>query len=119
MPGEFIGFAAVVLTCSIPVAGFYLIYHLRRLKSQERLAAIEKGVSIPAEADMPHHARSRRASILLLSGGIGWFITFWLISRLSFDSDVIGVALLGILPITVGIGCMVDATLLRREARPS
>ena len=47
MSGDLIGLVAVVLTCGIPVAGMYTYYHVRKLRSQERLAAMARGVEIP------------------------------------------------------------------------
>ncbi len=52
MTGEFIGLVAVVLTLGIPVAGMYTYYHVRKLRTQERLAAMARGVEIPMVADL-------------------------------------------------------------------
>ena len=72
MTGEFIGLVAVVLTLGIPVAGMYTYYHVRKLRSQERLAAMARGVEIPMVAELSESARSRRAGILLCSGALGF-----------------------------------------------
>jgi hypothetical protein len=117
MTGEMIGFVAVVLTCSIPLAAIYAFYRVRQLKSQERLAAIEKGVSVPMDSELPHPARSRRAGILLITGGLGFSLAFLLISRV--EPDAITAAALGVIPISIGVGYFIDSTLARREFQHS
>lgn len=113
MNGEFIGLAAVVLSLGIPLAAIYAFYRVRKLKTDERLAAIAKGLPVPQESDLPHHARSRRAGILLVAGGLGYSLTFALISRV--EPDAMTVAAFGIIPAAIGIGYFIDATLVRRE----
>src|SRR2546427_13296024 len=76
MSEEMIGFAAVVLVCSIPIAAIYAFYRVRKLKSEERLAAIAKGLNVPFEPELPHLQRSRRSGILLVCGGGGYSLTF-------------------------------------------
>ena len=65
MPGDVIGFAAVILIFGLPFAAIYAWYRSRKLKTEKRLAAIAKGVAVPMEPELPHPARSRRAGILL------------------------------------------------------
>ena len=61
MGGDVIGLVAVVLTCGIPLALMYTYYRVRKLRSEERLAAIARGVDIPMEPELNQAARSRRA----------------------------------------------------------
>jgi hypothetical protein len=42
----------------------YTYYCVRKLRSQERLAAMARGVQIPMEPELPQGARSRRWGIL-------------------------------------------------------
>jgi hypothetical protein len=49
----------------------YSYYHIRQLRTQERLAAIARGVEIPMEPELSPGARSRRWGILLVSGALG------------------------------------------------
>ena len=69
-----IGFAAVVLSFSVPLAAIYAWYRVRKLRTEERLAAISKGVAVPMADELPPHARSRKAAILLTAGGLGYLI---------------------------------------------
>ena len=112
-----IGFAAVVLAFSVPLALIYAWYRVRKLRTEERLAAIAKGVSVPLAEELPAHARSRRAAILLTAGGLGYTLAFMLLAR--YESDAMEAAVFGIIPVAVGIGYFIDAVLVRRELHPS
>jgi uncharacterized membrane protein (DUF485 family) len=113
---EPIGFAAVVLAFSVPLAAIYAWYRVRKLRTEERLAAIAKGVQVPIAEELPPHARSRHAAILLIAGGLGYTLTFILLAR--FDTEAIQAAVFGVIPISIGIGYSIDAVLVRRELRP-
>ncbi|MGH9774152.1 MAG: DUF6249 domain-containing protein [Candidatus Acidiferrales bacterium] len=117
MDASFIGLAAVVLALCFPLAIVYAIYRIRQLKTQERLAAISRGVPVPVESDLPPHARSRRAGILLVAGSLGYSLTFWLLGR--YDSEVAAAAAFGIIPFAIGVGYFIDAKLVRRELHPT
>ena len=110
------GFAAVVLAFAVPLAGIYAWYRVRKLRTEERLAAIAKGVSVPIAEELPPHARSRKAAILLIAGGLGYTLTFMWLAR--FESDAMQAAVFGIVPISIGIGYFIDAVLVQREMRP-
>ena len=116
MDENFIGLAAVVLTLGLPIAALYTFFRVRRLRTEERMAAIARGVAVPVEQEMPHPARSRRAGILLVSTAIGYTATFGLIARL-VDHDVWVAAAFGIIPFCVGIGYFVDAMMVRRDLK--
>ncbi len=115
MDGNVVGFAAVVLVFAVPLAAIYTYYRVRRLRTEERLAAIARGVSVPMEAELPPAARSRRSGILLVFGSIGWAVAFSLIGRVEPDAMV--AAALGVIPFAVGLGFFLDSTLIRRDAR--
>ncbi|MGC1965769.1 MAG: DUF6249 domain-containing protein [Candidatus Acidiferrales bacterium] len=112
-----IGFAAVVLSFSVPLAAIYAWYRVRKLRTEERLAAIAKGVSVPMADELPPHARSRKAGILLTAGGLGYLIAFLMLAR--YESDAAQAAVFGVIPVCVGIGYFIDAVLVRREMHPS
>jgi hypothetical protein len=114
---EPIGLVAVVCAFSVPLAAIYAWYQVRKLRTEERLAAIAKGVSVPIADELPPHARSRRAAILLTAGGLGYLVTFMLLAR--YEADAAQAAVFGVIPICVGIGYWIDAVLVRREMHPS
>jgi hypothetical protein len=101
----------------IPIAALYTYYSVRKLRTEERLAAIARGVSVPMEPELSQAARSRRAGILLVSAALGYAITFALIARVEPDAWV--AATFGIIPFAIGVGCFLDSTLVRRDARAS
>ena len=117
MGGELIGLVAVILGMGIPLGALYTYYRVRKLRSEERLAAIARGVEIPMQAEMSQAARSRRAGILLVSGALGYIATFGLIAGIHADRDVWTAAAFGIIPLAVGIGYFIDWTMIRRDAR--
>lgn len=57
----------------IPLAIIIFAYRVRRLQSEERLRAIEKGVAIPQLAE-ESATRSRRLGIILVAFGLGVFV---------------------------------------------
>jgi hypothetical protein len=117
MGGELIGLVAVILGMGVPLGALYTYYRVRRLRSEERLAAIARGVDIPMEPELNQVARSRRAGILLVSGALGYILTFGLIAQIQTDRDIWTAAALGIIPLAVGIGYFVDWSMIRRDAR--
>jgi len=117
--GELIGLAAVILGMGIPLGALYTFYRVRKLRSEERLAAIARGVDIPMEPELTQAARSRRAGILLVSGALGYIMTFGLIAQIQGDRDVWTAAAFGIIPLAVGIGYFLDWTMIRRDAHAS
>ena len=119
MGGEFIGLVAVVLTCGLPVAALYTYYRVRKLRTEERLAALAHGAQIPVEPELTQYARSRRAGILLVSGGLGFMAMFAVIAKIVGPPETLVAAAFGILPLAVGIGYFLDAALIHRELKVS
>jgi hypothetical protein len=109
-------FAAIVIVFSVPLAFLYAWYSVRKLRTEERLPAIAKGVAVPIAEELPPCARSRRAAILLTAGGLGYTLSFALPAH--YEPDMMQAALLGIIPVAVGIGYFIDAVLVRRDLRP-
>jgi hypothetical protein len=115
MDGNIVGFAAVIMVFGIPMAALYCYYRVRKLRTEERLAAIARGVNVPMEPELSQAARSRRSGILLTSGGIGYMIAFALVARSEPDAWV--AAAFGVIPLAIGIGFFLDSTLIRRDLR--
>jgi hypothetical protein len=119
MDGNLIGLVAVVLTCGIPVALFYTFYRVRKLRTEERLAALARGATIPMEPELSQYAKSRRAGILLVTGGLGFMTMFAVIARVVGEPETLAAAAFGILPLAVGIGYFLDAAMIRRDLKAS
>jgi hypothetical protein len=113
------GLVAVTMLLGMPTAAFamYTFYRVRKLRSQERMAAIARGITVPMAPDLTEAARSRRSGILLVAGAIGYMITFTLIARVEPDAWI--AASFGAIPLTVGLGFFLDSALIRRDLRAS
>src|SRR5262245_60091398 len=115
MDGNIIGLVAVVMVFGIPLAALYTIFRIRQLRTEERLAAIARGVNVPMTEELSESARSRRSGILLTAGSLGYMLTFWLIGRAEPDATM--AAAFGIIPLTVGLGYFLDSALIRRDVK--
>jgi hypothetical protein len=115
MDGNFVGLAAVVMIFGIPMAAMYTFFRVRKLRSEERLAAMARGVDVPMQPELSEAARSRRSGILLVAGSLGYILTFVLIGRIEPDATI--AATFGVIPLAVGVGFFVDHALIRRDAR--
>lgn len=113
------GLAAVVMFLAIPtaLAGFYTFYRVRKLRTEERLAAIQRGVAVAIEPDLTEAAHSRRAGILLIAGAVGYMVAFTILARVEPDALIAGA--FGAIPFTLGLGYLLDSTLIRRDAKAS
>jgi hypothetical protein len=111
-----VGLAAVVLSLGIPMAAMYTYFRVKKLRSEERLAAIARGTAVPFETEVAPAARSRKAGILLVSGAAGYIATFGAIAVIAHEPDTWAAAAFGFIPLAIGIGYFIDFTLSRREA---
>jgi hypothetical protein len=117
MDDNIIGLVAVTMSLGIPMAAMYTYYRVRRLRTEERLAALARGATIPMEPELPEAGRSRRSGILLVAGALGYIATFALIAR--SESEAWIAAAFGIIPLTVGLGFLLDSALIRHDLRAS
>ena len=110
------GLAAVIMFLGMPTAilAMYTFYRVRKLRTDERLAAIQRGVSVPMEPELSEGAKSRRSGILFIAGAVGYMIAFSIIARIEPDALIAGA--FGAIPLTLGIGFLLDAVLIRRDA---
>jgi len=117
--GDIVGLAAVLMLFGIPIVGIgsYTFYRVNKLRTEERLAAIARGVAVPLEPELSQTARSRRAGILLVAGAIGYITTFAMIARVEPDAWV--AASFGAVPFTLGLGFFLDSALVRRDLHAS
>ena len=111
------GFAAVVLFLALPLVaiGMYTFYRVRKLRSEERLAAMQRGVNIPMEAELSESAKSRRYGILLVAGAVGYMMAFTIVAR--YEPDAMIAAAFGAIPFTLGLGYFLDSALIRRDQK--
>jgi hypothetical protein len=111
------GLAAVVMLFGMPTAilGMFTFYRVRKLRTEERLAAMQRGVSVPIEPDLTEAAHSRRAGILLIAGAVGYMLAFTIMARV--EPDALMAAAFGAIPFFLGLGYFLDSALIRRDAR--
>jgi len=109
------GLVAVIMLFGIPLGAMYTYYRVRKLRTDERLAAIARGVDVPMAQELSPAAQSRRSGILLTAASLGYMITFLLISRYESAAWVAGA--FGIIPLTVGLGFFLDSAMIRRDLR--
>ncbi|MDR3749645.1 MAG: hypothetical protein P4M04_16105 [Acidobacteriota bacterium] len=117
MSDNIVPVVAIIMVFGIPMTALYTYYRVRKLRSEERLAAIARGVSVPMEPELSQAARSRRLGILLVCGALGYSITFGLIGRVEPDAWI--AASFGVIPFAVGLGYFLDSTLVRRDLHTS
>ena len=115
MDNNIIGLAAVVLVFAVPLGAMYTFYRVRKLRTDERLAALARGVNVPMEPELNEGARSRRWGILLTAGVLGYMAFCALIGRA--EPDAWTAAAFGAIPLALGLGFFVDFALIRRDAR--
>lgn len=115
--GGMIGLVAVVLSLGIPMAAMYTYFRVKKLRVDERIAAVARGVNIPFEEPIPPAARSRKSAILLITGAIGFIACFGVIAGIEHEPDTWAAAAFGLIPLSVGIGYLLDYNFARREAQ--
>jgi hypothetical protein len=117
MGDEMIGLVAVMMSLGIPLAGLYTFYRVRKLHTDERMAALARGVAVPMQPELSQAATSRRSGILMSAGGLGWIVTFSLIARVEPDARM--AAAFGAIPLALGLGFFLDYALIRRDLKTS
>ena len=117
MDGTIIGLVAVIMSLGIPLGAMYTYFRVKKLRSEERLAAIARGVSVPMEPELSQAARSRRAGILLTCGAIGVMVAFGFIAQIEHEPDTWVPAVLAFIPLAIGVGYFIDFALVRRDAQ--
>ena len=113
MDGKLIGLVAVIMTLGIPLGAMYTYFRVRKLRTEERLAAIARGADVPMVVELSEAARSRRYGILLISGAIGYILAFAMVAQIEHEPDTWSAAAFGVIPLAIGIGYFLDATLIR------
>ena len=111
------------------IAGIWLDAQKRRLKSEERVAMISRGVPIaeierligvgeekpPVKDPLRSLSNARRTAIVLVSVGLGLMLFFVVLSYILQERDVLAGAAAGLIPFAIGVGFFVDYNLQKRE----
>jgi hypothetical protein len=115
MDGGIIGLVAITLFFGVPLAAMYTYYRVRKLRMEERLAAIARGADVQMEPDLSEAARSRRWGILLAAVSIGYMSMMAIIAR--SEPDAWKALAVGIVPFAAGLGFLVDFALIRKDLK--
>jgi len=115
--------AVFAMVLGIVIVNFISNYHIRRLQSEERLAAIAKGLPIPDPTPEPipvvdQHRRARAVrlgGIICTATGVGLSVFGLLLTWIVQEHDVLVVAAAGLIPFAVGIGLLVDYAFQMRD----
>lgn len=120
--------AGCAMIACIVIAGIAAKTRKREMESQERLAAIARGVSLPPSAEelaLMHgrpavDARRRRANIrlagvVLLSSAAGIILFFIALAAVLQQRDVLSGAAVGLIPLGIGAGFLIDTRIQTRE----
>ena len=113
------------------VAGAFRQAHSQRLKAEQRMALLARGVP-PAEIEVllegerdqdprpssnpaRRLANARRTALVLISVGLGIAFFGVALTVIERDRDVLTVAAAGLVPLAIGVGFLVDYNLQRRD----
>ena len=112
------------------VSGIWLDGHKRRMRSEERIAMIARGVPLaeiekmlgPGDEEKPavkdplrSLGNARRAGIVLVSVGAGLILFFLVLTAILQVRAVLSGAAAGLIPLAIGVGFFIDYNLQKRE----
>jgi hypothetical protein len=115
MDDNLVGLVAVTLFFGVPLAAMYTYYRVRKLRTEERLAAIARGANVAMEPDLSEAAQSRRWGILLVAISLGYIAMMALITPANPEAWKGAAA--GFVPLAAGIGFLVDFALIRKDLK--
>jgi Domain of unknown function (DUF6249) len=120
--------AGCAMVLGIVVAGIWSNIRTREAQSQERLAAIAKGLPLPPTAEElsiihgrpPADASRRRGNvrrwgIVLIGAAVGLSLFFIMLATVLQQRDVLCGAAVGLIPLGIGVGLLIDARIQTRE----
>jgi hypothetical protein len=121
---------AFVVAIVAIVSGIWSQAHAVRMKAEQRLAMLARGMSISDieqllgsgqdEKKAPKDplrslSNARRAGIVLVSSGIGLMLFFFALTAVIGVREILSGAAVGLIPLAIGIGFFIDYNLQKRE----
>ena len=112
------------------VAGIWSQAHAVRVKAEQRMAMLARGMSIAEieqllgsgedEKKTPKDplrslGNARRTGIVLVSSGAGIMLFFFALTAIIGERDILSGAAAGLIPFAIGIGFFIDYNLQKRE----
>jgi hypothetical protein len=120
--------ASFVMVLGIVAVGSWSNARKREIESQERLAAIAKGLvppptaaelalsqSRPATSLFRRRANIRLAGIVLLGASVGIVLFFVALAAILQERDVLCGAACGLIPFGIGVGFLIDTRIQSKE----
>jgi hypothetical protein len=111
----------LIIACAVTFGALHFRHRARAFRHAERMAAIEKGIELP-----PEPVQSTLGTKAHLLGGLIWLFVgmgisiFFLSLRVSEqDNHLFAVATLGLIPMGVGIACLIVYRLESRTQPPA
>ncbi len=109
------------------VAGVVGAAYKQRLKTEQRLAMLARGMSAgdiekvlsadgrSAKDPLQGIASTRRTAIVLISTGVGVMLSFLVLAWIVNDHEVLSGGAFGLIPLSIGVGFFIDYTMQKRE----
>jgi hypothetical protein len=112
------------------VAGIWSQAHAVRVKAEQRMAMLGRGMSIAdieqllgsgeEEKKAPKDplrslSNARRTGIVLVSSGTGIMLFFFALTAIIGERNILSGAAIGLIPLAIGIGFFIDYNLQKRE----
>ncbi len=96
---------ALVAAFAICIAALWFRHQARRLRHQERLAAIEAGQTLPPEGAGP--AAWLLRGMMWLAGGVGISVMLGAMFLVHHDAAALGSAAVGVIPMGIGAAYLI------------
>ena len=122
--------AGILVAIVAIISGIWLDGHKRRLRSEERIAMISRGVPLadiekmlgtgdeekpPVKDPLRSLGNARRTGIVLVSVGAGLILFFVVLTAILHVREVLSGAAAGLIPLAIGVGFFIDYNLQKRE----
>jgi hypothetical protein len=105
--------ALFVVVVWLPTLAVAAAYAFSRLRSRERLKAIEHGIDLAFDPQASADG-TRRAAIVLISLGIGIALADAIVVAISREAQAFVFLALAVIPVIVGIGLCIDYRMARK-----
>ena len=109
------------------VAGIAGGAYKQRLKTEQRLAMLARGMSASdiekllsadgraAKDPLQGIASTRRTAIVLISTGVGIMLSFLVLAWIVGDHEVLSGGAIGLIPLSIGVGFFIDYNMQKRD----
>ena len=132
-PAAVVPLGAFLVAIVAIISGAVSQAHSRRVKADERMALLARGVPIadiesimsagrdqderPPSSPAGRMANSRRTALVLMSVGIGVVLLGAALAVIVREREVLSVCAAGLVPLAIGVGFLIDYHMQRKEAR--